>query len=317
MTFWKWSQTASTNGTADSTCPFPEGMAPSAVNDGIRGAMAALAKYRDDIGGLTTTAGTNTAYTYSSFQLFDSFAHMNGAMIAFAPHTTNGATVTLNVDGLGVKPLRSAPGVELLAATIIQGTPYAATYNNATGEWILQGLYGNPYNVPMLGGMDYWDTVAPNSSFIFPLGQALSRAIYAAAFARLGTTYGAGDGSTTFNVPDLAGRIRVMKEASASRLTSSYFGGNSTVMGATGGGESITLSTGNLPPYTPSGSTSVTIQHNGLAVSLGGTDVYTTAGGGGSVGIPSSFTGNAQGGSSAPVRTVQPTIVCNYIIRII
>jgi hypothetical protein len=60
MTFWKWSQTASTNGTADSTCPFPEGMAPSPVNDGVRGAMAALAKYRDDIGGLTATAGTST-----------------------------------------------------------------------------------------------------------------------------------------------------------------------------------------------------------------------------------------------------------------
>ena len=43
---------------------------------------------------------------------FVTFARMHGSldgqMIAFTPHTTNAATVTLNVDGLGAKPLRSA-----------------------------------------------------------------------------------------------------------------------------------------------------------------------------------------------------------------
>lgn len=38
-------------------------------------------------------------------------------------------------------------------------------------------------------------------------GTAYSRTTYAATFARIGTTYGAGDGSTTFNVPDLRGRF--------------------------------------------------------------------------------------------------------------
>src|SRR3954469_25168984 len=146
MTLWGWSRTASTNATADSTCPFPEGMAPSAVNDGVRGAMAAVAKYRDDIGGTIATAGTSTAYTLTSYQNFDTLAHMDGAMIAFTPHAANGATVTLNVDGLGAKPLRSAPGVELLAAMLIQSSVYAATYNNANSEWILHGIFGTPYN---------------------------------------------------------------------------------------------------------------------------------------------------------------------------
>src|SRR3954463_3824906 len=115
MTFWKWSRTASINATADSTCPFPEGMAPSAVNDGVRGAMAALAKYRDDRSGTIVTGGSSTAYTVTSYQGFDTLAHMDGTMIAFTPHATNGATVTLNVDGLGARPLRSAPGADLLA----------------------------------------------------------------------------------------------------------------------------------------------------------------------------------------------------------
>jgi hypothetical protein len=74
---------------------------------------------------------------------------MNGAMIAFSPHATNGATVTLNVDGLGAKPLRSSPSVELLAGTLILGTPYVATYNNSDAAWYLQNFYGNPYNIPL------------------------------------------------------------------------------------------------------------------------------------------------------------------------
>jgi hypothetical protein len=43
--------------------------------------------------------------------VFDTLAHLNGQMIAFM-HTTNGATVMLNVGTLGAKPLRTAPGVE-------------------------------------------------------------------------------------------------------------------------------------------------------------------------------------------------------------
>jgi hypothetical protein len=222
-------------------------MAPSAVNDGVRGAMAAVAKYRDDIAGAIVTAGTSTAYTVSSYQVFDSLAHMDGAMVAFTPHATNGATVTLNVDGLGAKPLRSAQGVELLAGTLIQTAPYLALYNNTDGAFYLHGLFGNAYNVPLLGGIDYWGTTAPNSSFIFPLGQALSRTTYATAFAIMGTTYGAGDGSTTFNVPDKGERVSVMKVASASRLTSGVSGVDGSTMGSAGGGQSQTLTATQIP----------------------------------------------------------------------
>src|SRR6266403_6178311 len=127
MSFFKWSKVAANNGTADSTCPFPEGMAPSAVNDGTRGMMAAAAKFRDDISGAIVTGGTLNAYTVASNQGFGSLAtDLNGQMIAFSPHVTNGATVTLSVDGLAAKPLRSAPGVELVAGTLVQGTPYVA-----------------------------------------------------------------------------------------------------------------------------------------------------------------------------------------------
>src|SRR6266403_5422574 len=93
---FKWSKVAANNGSADPSCPFPEGMAPSALNDGTRGMMAAAAKYRDDIAGAIVTGGTSTAYTVASNQGFGSLAtDLNGQMMAFAPHVTNGATVTL------------------------------------------------------------------------------------------------------------------------------------------------------------------------------------------------------------------------------
>ena len=197
MTLYKWSTTAANNATADATINWAEGQAPSSVNDSARAEMAAVAKFRDDISGAIATGGTATAYTVASNQAFNSLANMSGRMIAFVPHATNGATVTLNVDGLGAKPLRPAPSTELLAGVLVQGTPYVATYNNAANEWLLHGFYGNPYNVPLGGMLEFTGATAPNSSFVLPFGQAISRTTYVAYFAIVGTTYGAGDGSTT------------------------------------------------------------------------------------------------------------------------
>jgi hypothetical protein len=205
MTLYKWSQTASADATADSTINWAEGQAPSSVNDSARAMMAATAKYRDDIAGAIVTTGTSTAYAVSSYQAFDTLSHLNGQIIAFTPHTTNGATVTLHVDSLGAKPLRTAPNTELLAGVLIQGTPYIAVYNNGDAAFYLGGFFGNPYNIPLGAGLDYWGSATPNSSFAFPTGQAISRATYASLFSLIGTTYGTGDGSTTFNLPDKTG----------------------------------------------------------------------------------------------------------------
>lgn len=334
MPFWKWSRTAATNGTSDSTCPWPEGMAPGQVNDSARGNMAALAMWRDDIGGAIVTGGSSTAYTVSSYSGFDALAHMDGQMIAFTPHATNGATVTLNVDSLGAKPLRSAQGVELLAGTLIQTAPYVALYNSTDSAWYLRGFYGSAYNVPLLGCVDYFGTTAPNSSFIFPRGQALSRATYAAAFAIMSTTYGAGDGSTTFNAPDLSGRVTAMLELSQSRLTSTYFSGNSTLMGATGGADHTdnTIAKANLPNTTFALTISlpdygVFGENGSAALNHSDTQFAATGPAGGATtgatirATPSAAaTGTAASGGSGTalsVNSLQPMIVCNKILRII
>jgi len=339
MSLYKWSQTAAADATADASINWQEGQAPSSVNDSARAMMAATAKYRDDIAGAIVTGGTSTAYTVASYQAFDSLVHMNGAMIAFTPHTANGATVTLNVDSLGAKPLRASTGVELLANTLIAGTPYAATYNNSDSAWYLHGFYGNPYNIPLGGAMMFFGSTAPNSSFVFPYGQAISRTTYSAVFAIFSTNYGSGDGSTTFNVPDLRGRVFAGKDdmggSAASRLTSTYFGTSAATLGAVGGGESTTLTLAQLP-------TGITAANASQAISVTSTvsgipsgqtaQSAATAGGGRNqadwISAPAilgaitstgnnSITVTSNNTSGNAHRTVPPAIIGNYILRII
>jgi microcystin-dependent protein len=331
LPFYNWSRTAASNATADSTVNWAEGMAPSAVNDSGRAMMASTAAFRDDIAGAIATGGTSTAYTVTSYQVFDTLAHLNGQIIAFTPHATNGATVTLNVDGLGAKPLRSAPSVELPAGALVQGTPYVALYNSSDAAFYIQGFVGNhPYNVPIGACIDFFGSTAPNSSFVLAYGQAISRTTYSTLFAMFSTTYGSGDGSTTFNVPDLRGRVvagvDTMGGSAASRLTDATAGFGDT-LGEAGGAQSRTLVTANLPPYTPSGSIGGSQALPSLQTNTAGsfnpqgggsgtapfinTNTYTVSG------SNFSFTGTAQGGTSTPVLTVQPTIVANKLLRVI
>lgn len=324
MPFYLWSQTPASNGTADPTAQFPEGMSPAAINDGARGIMARLREYANDVAGAIVTTGTLTSYLIASNQGFDSLAHLSGQVIAFSPHVTSGATVVLNVDGLGAKPLRTSPGVELQSGVLIQGTPYAAVYNNTDGAFYLFGVGAAP-GIPLAAGMDYWASTTPGSAFAFPAGQAISRTTYAALFALLGTTYGVGDGSTTFNLPDKTGRVSAMLEAVGTRLTTAKVGVDGGTLGSAGGGTQ-TLVTTNLPAYTPAGGITngaITATSNQQGVGSGS----PIGNGGGSVGafnqvisvsqVASTFAGTPQGGSSAPINIAQPTIVCNYIIRIL
>jgi microcystin-dependent protein len=329
LPYYNWSTTAASNATADSTVNWAEGMAPSAVNDSGRAMMASTAAFRDDISGAIATGGTSTAYTVTSYQVFDTLAHLNGQIIAFTPHTTNGATVTLNVDTLGAKPLRSAPSVELPAGVLVQGTPYVALYNSSDAAFYLQGFYGNPYSVPIGGVLPYTGTTAPNSNFVLPYGQAISRTTYSSYFSLVSTTFGSGDGSTTFNVPDLRGRVVAgadgMGGSSAGRLTDAVAGIDA--LGDAGGAQSHTLSTSEMPAHSH-GVTDPGHNHGFSNNPFYGGSQTSTPASGGSVSHPSnsqtvSITSNTTGisiqnnGGGGAHNNVQPTIVLNYLLRVI
>jgi microcystin-dependent protein len=87
----------------------------------------------------------------------------------------------------------------------------------------------------------YAGTTAP-TGWLFCNGQAVSRSVESQLWDVLGTTYGAGNGTTTFNLPDLRGRVIIGKDTttgSANRVTTAGSGIDSTVLGATGGQEEL------------------------------------------------------------------------------
>lgn len=341
MTFWKWSKTAAANATADGTINWAEGMAPSAVNDSARSMMAAVAKWRDDIEGAVATGGTATAFTLTSNQAFDTLANMNGHMVALVPHATNTGPCTLNVDGLGAKALRSAPGVELLGGTLILGTPYVATYRNSTNEWLLHGFYGlSEYSIPLGGMIDYTGPTTPSSRFVFPFGQAISRSTYATYFALIGTAYGTGDGSTTFNVPDLRGRFTAAPDNMGGSVAGRIAAGTSISLSL--GSESKAIAQANLPNVGLAVTGTVTVGAPTIQLS-GGTAAFG-ANGAGSIGVTSgpagpvytigshagtialapsaSFTGGSTssingGVTQSGLNILPPTLVLNKILRVL
>ena len=95
---------------------------------------------------------------------------------------------------------------------------------------------------------DYKESASstPQTGWQICYGQAISRTTYAALFAAIGTLYGAGDGSTTFNVPDCRGRIKAgadnMGGAAAGVLTG-------YTIGTTGGAQSSASGVVNLPAH--------------------------------------------------------------------
>ncbi|RXT48752.1 tail fiber protein [Bradyrhizobium betae] len=332
--FASWSQIAALNASADSSINWAEGQAPSSVNDSARAMMASLAKWRDDTGGNLSTAGTSTAYTITSNSAFASKALMNAQEISFLAHATNGGNPTLNVDGLGASAIViDATAAAPPAGTLIAGGVYTATYYIVPDQWRLKNFYQLPFVVPVGGLVPYTAPTPPSSNFILPYGQAISRTTYSTYFSLVGTTYGSGDGSTTFNVPDLRGRFIAGKDdmggSAASRLTSTYFGTSAAALGAIGGAQNHTLTLGELPTgIASSGTNSISVTSinsnnvqgtltsspntGGVLLQLltGGTGTVVSTGSN-SIGVTSN---NTSGSAHA---TVPPALVLNYLLRII
>jgi hypothetical protein len=159
MSLFTWSRTAADNDDADSTINMREGMAPSLVNNGVRAVMAAVAKWRDDSSGVIATGGSASAYTLTTYQTYTSLT--DGISVTFRAAATNSAGPTLNVDGLGAKPLRMYTGSSLLAGKIVSGSIYRATYRQSSDEWILLGAFPETIEIASGTKMLFQQTNAP------------------------------------------------------------------------------------------------------------------------------------------------------------
>jgi microcystin-dependent protein len=139
--------------------------------------------------------------------------------------------------------LQTAISARSLMSALTSGAEFlvndGGTLRKCTTQQIVQAT------APPAGSMmDYAGATEP-LGWVFCYGQALSRTTYAALFAAIGTAYGAGDGSTTFNVPDFRSRVAVGRDdmggTAANLITSAISGFDAKVLGNKGGSESHTL----------------------------------------------------------------------------
>ena len=149
------------------------------------------------------------------------------------------------------------------------------------------------------GSVIPWSDGSVPSGFLECDGSAVSRSTYASLFAVIGTTYGSGNGSTTFTLPDLQDKI-VMGRSPNKALAST--GGADTV--ASGGNSSG--STGNTTISTPT-----LANHNhppGGNRAPSNTPVFPGGGGSHSHPVTSTFSGTANS-------VLQPYLTVIYIIK--
>ena len=272
-----WNEADANNNTA-APDGAPEGMAASGVNDTMRAMMGATKRYVNQQSP-KTTAGTSTAYTLA-------YGTAPGALVDGMKHVVcfnaaNGDAPTLNVNSLGATPLHyfsagswTAVPAGLWAANAI----FTVYYNSSAGAYRIADLPDRTGELVPFAG-----TTAPAGTLLC-FGQAISRTAYVGLFTALSTTYGVGDGTTTFNLPDLRGRVAAGKDnmggSAASRLTTAITG---ATLGATGGFQLVNSD----GPNSQVAATQTTADINIPALA-----------------------------HIHQVSTVQPTIILNYIIRI-
>jgi microcystin-dependent protein len=162
----------------------------------------------------------------------------------------------------------------------------------------------------------YAGSAAP-SGWLICNGSAVSRTAYAALFAAIGITYGSGDGTTTFNIPNLQGRVPVGLDAGQTEFDT---------RGETGGAKTHTLSVAEMPSHNHGGVTGgdpvVANSFMRVTTNAGTSFAFNTMPGYlsgsyvdyGAVPFPQHYHSVASQGSGSAHNNLQPYVTLNYII---
>lgn len=174
---------------------------------------------------------------------------------------------------------------------------------NAVYQWLgwaessIDDLYAQ--NTALIGFMfDFAGTSAP-ANYLICDGTAISRTTYSALFAVIGTTWGSGDGTTTFNLPDFQGRTSIGSGAGVG-LTARTTGQN-------GGEETHTLTKAETPPHVH--------QYNSSTSTFSGTGGGGFVGANQGTGVFNTGDGSADGLNGDAHNNMQPFAVATKIIR--
>jgi microcystin-dependent protein len=146
--------------------------------------------------------------------------------------------VDATMAGYAEGTLSARSGVAATAGKLYRTTDTGQVFMGTGSAWIEIGV--TPWYV---GDLKWsWGTV-DHGAWLLCDGRNVSRTTYAALFAWMGVSAGAGDGSTTFGIPDFRGRTLVMPDGTAGRMASG------DDRGAAGGEELHTLTLSELPAH--------------------------------------------------------------------
>lgn len=134
----------------------------------------------------------------------------------------NGQVVHIRACGANTIAIPTFKADETAALPIVKGynQPLAAgdiagdghwldlLYDSYLKKWVLQNpAKGIAIDSVPAGSVHYFATQTPPDGYLVANGALISRAVYARLFSVIGTTFGAGDGGSTFNLPDLRGEF--------------------------------------------------------------------------------------------------------------
>jgi microcystin-dependent protein len=145
-----------------------------------------------------TTAGSAGALTLTPVPAIQAYASPLRFRVKFSQNSTGADTI--NVSGQGAKSLKQYDSTGAKVAAVFAANQLADIEYDGT-DFVLLDALPPASSVPIGSSIGFYLNSAP-TGFLKENGAAVSRATYAALFAVIGTTFGAGDGSTTFNLPD-------------------------------------------------------------------------------------------------------------------
>jgi microcystin-dependent protein len=172
-----------------------------------------------------------------------------------------------------------------------------------------QGVQGVTGGQEAVGSVKPWLTAVAPAYWMLADGSAISRTIYPELFALIGTSFGAGDGSTTFNLPDLRSRF-ILGSGQGASLTN-------RVLAAIGGEENHQLTIAELASHTHiQNAHNHSIQSNAVGYAGGGyaAKVYCASASADAVGNTTATNQNT--GSDTAHNTMPPFLVLTYIVKV-